>query len=39
MYKTEQHFTLSGITEVRKSNRFVFNCCLLKCWVDRQTSG
>jgi len=39
MYKTKQQFTLSGITEVRKSNSVVLNCCLLKCWVDRQTSG
>jgi len=39
MYKTEQLITLPGITKGRKSNSVVFNCCLLKCWVDRQTSG
>jgi hypothetical protein len=39
MHKKEQLITLRGIVKGRKSNSVEFNCCSLKCWVDRQVAN
>lgn len=39
IHKKEQLIILPGIIKRRKSNWIEFNCCSLKCWVERQVAN